>query len=307
VILDNLLSGVQHVEALQRLNAVIVLGTIDEVDAIPTLIEAFKGEREPDVRQALTWAGKRLQSVRQSGYSTLEAIFQHFRIDRALAADEDERERRLLDQMKYKADMEHLERQDANLKQSLTNTAISTAMFGITGFMSGMGSATPSGANFISSNLGSDRPQHGSQRIMPTRPTDGDIKIYVRRLHEEKDPAKRATAAQNIARLVNNPAALPDLAAAFIDDPAQAVKEAAQQAAKEIYWNAMYWEMEQDGRMKAEIERRGGGVDKAATSTMAAPSGANPDNPPQPPQPKPGDIAKILKKAEAQREKRKRF
>jgi len=139
---------------------------------------------------------------------------------------------------------------------------------------------------------------------MPTHPTDGDIKIYVRRLHEEKDPAKRATAAQNIARLVNNPAALPDLAAAFIDDPAQAVKEAAQQAAKEIYWNAMYWEMEQDGRMKAEIERRGGEVKQATSTGMAALSQPRPA---QPPEPKPGDIAKILKKAEAQREKRKRF
>ena len=67
MILDDLLNGVQHVEALQRLNAVIVLGTVDEVEAIPTLIECFKNEREPDVRQSLAWAGKRLQSLRQSG------------------------------------------------------------------------------------------------------------------------------------------------------------------------------------------------------------------------------------------------
>ncbi len=307
MILDNLLSGVQHVEALQRLNAVIVLGTVDEVEAIPALIEAFKSEHEPDVKQALVWAGKRLQIVRQSGYSTLEAIIQHFRIDRALTADADERERRMLDQMKFKADMEHLKRQDDNLKNTIAGTALSTAMFGLTGFVSSMGSAAPSGANFISSNLDNEGPHHGAQRIMPTRPTDGDIRIYVRRLHEEKDPAKRATAAQNIARLVNNPAALPDLAAAFIDDPAQAVKDAAQQAAKEIYWNAVYWEMEQDGRMKAEIERRGGGIGDALTSGTAVPSTANPASPSQPPQPKPGDIAKILKKAEAQREKRKRF
>jgi hypothetical protein len=72
VILDNLLSGVQHVDALQRLNAAIVLGTVDEVDAIPMLVEAFKNEREADVKQALAWAGKRLQAARQSGYSTLE-------------------------------------------------------------------------------------------------------------------------------------------------------------------------------------------------------------------------------------------
>lgn len=304
MILDNLLSGVQHVDALQRLNAVIVLGTVDEVDAIPALVEAFKAEREPDVKQSLAWAGKRLQAARQSGYSTLEAIFKQFRIDRALVADEDERERRLMDQMKYKADMEHLQRQNDNLKQNLTNTAVSTALFGFTGLMSGMGSASPSGANFISSNLGDDRPKHGSQRIMPTRPSEADIRIYVRRLQEDKDPAKRVGAAQSLARLVNNPAALPDLAAAFIDDKSEAVKEAAQQAAKEIYWNVVYWEMEQDGRMKAEIERRGGKADTSApteTPVQAEPT------PSLPPKPKPADIASILKKAEAQREKRKRF
>jgi len=304
VILDNLLSGVQHVDALQRLNAVIVLGTVDEVDAIPVLVEAFKAEREPDVKQSLAWAGKRLQAARQSGYSTLEAIFKQFRIDRALAEEEDERERRLMDQMKYKAEMEHVQRQGDNLKQNLTNTAVSTALFGFTGLMSGMGNASPSGANFISSNLGDDRPKHGSQRIMPTRPSEGDIRIYVRRLQEEKDPAKRVSAAQSLARLVNNPAALPDLAAAFIDDVSQAVKDAAQQAAKEIYWNVVYWEMEQDGRMKAEIERRGGKADASApteTPTQTEPT------PSLPPKPKPADIASILKKAEAQREKRKRF
>src|SRR5438034_47136 len=64
--------------------------------------------------------------------------------------------------------------------------------------------------------------------------SDLDIRIHMRRLQEEKDPAKRATAAQNLARLVNNPDALPELAAAFIDDSAQSVKDAAQQAAKEI-------------------------------------------------------------------------
>lgn len=304
MILDNLLSGVQHVDALQRLNAVIVLGTVDEVDAIPALVEAFKAEREPDVKQSLAWAGKRLQAARQSSYSTLEAIFKQFRIDRALVADEDERERRLMDQMKYKADMEHLQRQNDNLKQNLTNTAVSTALFGFTGLMSGMGSASPSGANFISSNLGDDRPKHGSQRIMPTRPSEADIRIYVRRLQEDKDPTKRVGAAQSLARLVNNPAALPDLAAAFIDDKSEAVKEAAQQAAKEIYWNVVYWEMEQDGRMKAEIERRVGKADTSApteTPVQAEPT------PSLPPKPKPADIASILKKAEAQREKRKRF
>ncbi len=302
MILENLLDGLQHTNILQRLNAVIVLGTVDEVDAISTMVAAFKVEPEADVKQAMAWAGKRLQAARQSNHSTLEAIFQHFRIVRTLAADEEERERRLIEQMKFKADMEHQQRQDDNLKGAVATTIVSTAMFGITGLMSGIGGASPSGADYISSNLGEDRPKIGRERIMPTRPGDSDIRQSVRRLRDESDPSNRASAALNLSRLVNNPDALPELASAFIDDPAAVVKVAAQKAAKEIYWNVVYWEMEQDGRMAAEIARRGGKAVDSAVSPVTSVQDA-----PKPAQPSPGEIAAILRKAEAKREKRKRF
>lgn len=301
MILENLLNGLQHTDALQRLNAVIVLGTVDEVEALPTVVAAFKIESKADVRQAMAWAGKRLQAAKQANYSTLDAIFRHFRIERAVSAEADEREQRLIDQMKFKAEMESHQRQQDNIRGAAATTVVSTAFFGFTGLMSGMGSASPSGAAFISSNIGENGPKHGSQRIMPTRPTNADIHLYVRRLHDDPDANKRAAAALNLARMVNNLDALPELAAVFIDDPKTVVKEAAQTAAKEIYWNAIYWEMEQDGRMRAEIAKRTG---TPAGEQVAAnpPAGAT-----TPPKPSPKEISDILKKAEAQRQKRKRF
>ncbi len=306
MILENLLNALQHTEALQRLNAVIVLGTVDEVEALSVVVAAFKAEPEADVRQAMAWAGKRLQGAKQAGYSTLDAIFQHFRIERSVIAEADERERRLLEQMKFKAEMESQQRQQDNIRGAAATSVVSTALFGFTSLMGSMGGASPSGAAFISSNIGEDAPKHGSQRIIPTRPTTADIRIHVRRLRDDADPNKRAAAALNLARVVNNPDALPELAAVFIDDPKPVVKEAAQTAAKEIYWNAVYWEMEQDGRMRAEIERRTGtpaSDGQLAPNTLAAQSSAAA----APPKPSSKEISDILKKAEAQRQKRKRF
>lgn len=306
MILENYLNALQHTDALQRLNAVIVLGTVDEVEALSTVVAAFKAEPEADVRQAMAWAGKRLQNAKQAEYSTMAAIFKHFRVDLAITAEADERERRLLEQMKFKSEMESQQRQHDNIKGSAATAVVSTALFGFTGLMGSMGGASPSGAAFISSNIGENAPKHGSQRIMPTRPTTADIRVHMRRLRDDADPSKRAAAALNLARVVNNPEALPELAAVFIDDPQPTVKEAAQTAAKEIYWNAVYWEMEQDGRMKAEIERRTG-ISAEPTVSGSAPVTPQSSAASAPPKPSPKEISDILKKAEAQRQKRKRF
>ncbi|MBN8619235.1 MAG: HEAT repeat domain-containing protein [Anaerolineae bacterium] len=297
MITDELVSKLQHSDALQRLNAAIVLGTVDEVQAIPPLIEAFKHEGEADVKQAMSWAGKRLQAARHEGYSTLEAIIQHFRIDRMLDEQNEARERQMMEQMKFRAEMEHLKRQDDNIKDMAAGSVIGGALFGLSGMMSGMAGVAPSSADFISSNLGSSGPQLGTQRIMPTRPSSSEIRLQVQRLHHDASPDKRAQAALNLARLVNNPEALPDLAHAFISDPAAAVQAAAQKAAKEIYWNAVYWDMEQNGEMAAEITRRAGNTESSAP----APKPALEDKPAA------SDIGAILKKAEAKREKRKRY
>jgi len=305
VILENLCNRLQHTDPLQRLNAVIVLGTVDEVEALSNVVAAFKVEPEADVRQAMAWSGKRLQAAKQSNYSTLNEIFRHFRIELSVSAETDERERRLLEQMKFKAEMESQQRQQDGIKGAAATAVVSTALFGFTGMMAGMGGATPSGAAFISSNIGENGPKLGSQRIMPTRPTEADIRQYVRRLKEDPDPNKRAGAAHNLARVVNNLDALPELATAFIDDPKSTVKEAAQAAAKEIYWNAVYWEMEQDGRMKAEIQKRTGETAQTTAAGTATPSQSVPAT--APPKPSSKEISDILKKAEAQRQKRKRF
>jgi hypothetical protein len=188
--------------------------------------------------------------------------------------------------------------------------------------MGAMAGLTP-GAEVLSSGL-EERPQIGKQRIPPTRPADSDIKMIVRRLQDDLNPDKRRKAAIDLGSVSNNPAALPYLAQAFVEDSDRAVREAAQRSGKLIYWNVIYWEMEQSGALAQEIQRRQAPAGKAAT-TPSEPSPAQPKTshpairriqpqaiPAAPPDaeatPRPSpptvNLADILRKAEEKREKR---
>ena len=111
-----------------------------------------------------------------------------------------------------------------------------------------------------------------------------------------------------------------------MEDSDPAVREAAQRAGKLIYWNAIYWEMEQSGAIAEEIQKRiaatGKNVKTPASPPPSQPQTSHPairriqtqETPAVPPdaeaQPRPTpptvNLAEILRKAEEKREKRKK-
>ncbi len=162
-------------------------------------------------------------------------------------------------------------------------------------------------ADILYSPIGEDRPGIRKTRIPAPRTPRTDITMLVRRMQSDPDAERRAKAALDLAVLANNPEALPYLAQAHFEDPAPQVQEAAARAAKWIYWNSVYWEMEQDGRMAAEIQRRAG---KTPAETAESAPVHNPDSPAaetlEPETPKsvgPVKIANVLRKVEAVRHK----
>ena len=130
----------------------------------------------------------------------------------------------------------------------------------------------------------------------------------MKRLRESLAPAAREQAALELSHL-NNPAALPYLAAAFALDPADKVRDAAQRAGKLLYWNALYWQMEQDGTLQAEIERRAAALRAALPqhdASHGAPrldkgiGGGNSESDVQ------TDVSEILRRAQLERARRKK-
>lgn len=280
-------------EPKQREQTAYIIGTLDEVAALPLFAKRYPNETDDKVKKAMVWAGKRLQTAKAAGYSTLEAIIQHFHIDAEYASPQDDPEtQEKLRKVQFELERQVLKQQEADAKAQAFKRIGMGTMFGLPGLM-----MTPPPPMLGTDLIKVSAAQHSAiprHRNMPTRPSDSDITMLVRRLMEETHWEKRARAATDLAVIVNNPAALPALARAFMQDRSPQVQEAAQRAAKLIYWNAVYWQMEQDGSMAAEIARR------AAEAGRPAPT------PPASSESTKEDISAILRNAEAARRKRQK-
>jgi hypothetical protein len=336
--LDDLLRGLQAENPTTRLQAAQMIGTLDETRALDALAAQYCAERAHEVKMAISWAAQRLQAAVSAGQETLPALFQYFHIDNELEAKQDEAERQLLNQMQHNTDMDIIRSQNKKGRDAAVGIALGGALMGMQGIAIGAMMAMQPGVDALSSGLEA-RPQIGKTRVPPTRPSDTDIRMMVRRLLELPDAEKRRRGALDLAA-ANNPAALPYLAQAFVEDTDTAVREAAQRAAKQIYWNSLYWEMERSGEIAAEIERRAAQAAPSAPQPPAAASApsapvqppaasgpaepgvsnplirriqpAAPAAPPAapsdtPPAPKAVNLADVLRKADEAREKRRKM
>jgi hypothetical protein len=267
--LSVLLGGLNNPNPATRLDVVRVLGMLDETRALEPLRERYHTETDGAVRQAITWAGKRLYQAHQAGYSTVDEIFQYFGIDREIENTPDEDEARLMDQMDY-----HLQRdlEDIRDKGARGRVGWAIGVGAVAGLGAGLGAMMMQGAESASSAM-EGRPQIGMTRTPPTAPTDSDISIWLRRLSESQQEGMREQAIIQLAEL-NNPRALPHLANTFISDPSPKIRQSAQRFGKILYWRAVYWTMEQDGSLATEMQRRAAALGKKIKADTPPQSGA---------------------------------
>ncbi len=273
---NTLIAELQVAEPERRLAAARLIGTLDETEAFDTLALCYPRETEPQVKRMMSWAAKRLEQARSAGYSTRAAIFHHFKIDYEVQQLREQRETELIRQMQYQSEMQLLNERSGKANNVILGAAIGGALFGAQGMMMGAMTGLTPGAEVLSSGL-EPRPAIGSSRIMPVRPSTTDIRPLVHRLLHDPDAERRRKVATDLGAVVNNPAALPFLAQAFVHDPSTLVRQAAQRAAKLIYWNLLYWQMEESGEIAAEIRRRAqaGATDGAAPAVTPAPAAQN--------------------------------
>jgi len=307
--LETLLGGLSHAQPAVRLDVARVLGMLDETQALDALRQRYHAEPDPAVRAVIAWAGKRVHDAQQAGYDTLNALYRCFNVDRELARMVDVAEAEVLRQMEQGLDTDlRTQLEQANKRRMGITLAAGIGGTMLAGPLGGLAAARMAmgpGPDLASSGF-DPRPQLGSQRTPATRPTSDEIGVWVKRLRESLAPAAREQAALELSQ-INNPAALPHLAAAFALDPADKVRDAAQRAGKLLYWSALYWAMEQDGSLAAELERRAAALGKPPSATSAR-SGA-----PQagtgslaPPAADPAtNVSDILRRAQEERARRR--
>ena len=297
--LQLLLTNLASNDPATRLSAVRILGLVEEINALPAIRQRFAAETDPEVKKALDWAGRRLFAAHQAGYSTLNEIFRHFKIDAEIENAEDPTETQLMQRLQdgFESDLRKMQ-----MGGSLRNTITGAAVGALVGGAAGAASGAMMGAMAASSNMGEKRPEVGKQRIPPQVPAKTNFDIWLRRLRDTSTPANREKAVLEIVHL-NNPAALPALAEAYIG-ATESLQNAILKAAKTLYWSAMYWELSQDGTVDQEMKRRLEAKGKATPATM--PSQQSEANKRATQETSKEELAQILARAQEAKEKRKK-
>ncbi|HVO43046.1 MAG TPA: HEAT repeat domain-containing protein [Aggregatilineales bacterium] len=286
--------GLKHPNPAARIEMLRVLAMVEEVEALPALRKMLPTETDAVVIEEIKRTGQVLWDAQQRGHSTDAGISVQFKLHLQKSQAEIEEEKKLAS---YKAQLESQMIRDKK-DSTLRTTGIALAA-GVLGSVAGGSSVGIAAAMSTMSNVnvdlgsGPERPQIGSEAIPPQRPSDSDITIWVKRL-KELDAQKRRTALIELRNL-NNPAALPHLAASYSTDPDPTVRDEARRSGKHIYYNWLYWELTQAAAQTPSNA-------PASTGTPAA------SQPPSPPTPvttsNPQDVADILAKAEAARRAR---
>ncbi len=311
--LQLLAQGLNDPQPAVRLNVVRVIGMVEEIQLLSAIRDRFAQETDSAVKSSLEWAGKRLYQAHQRNFNTIDAIFQHFGIDREIATMQSEEEAELLKKMQDQLDNELIKmRSKAVNKQAGLNAAAAIGGMALGGALGGAmmagsmmgGAMVGGGADVASSNIGPVRQNMSSKRTPAPRPANTNINIWVKRLREDTNPEIRKKAAIELGNL-NNPAALPHLGVAFTSDSVPDVRNTAEQFGKILYWSLTYWQLSESGFIDEEVKRR---FEKIQSGEMPAPKLQTQEITAQTPsaQPKQEDIGLILQRAKAKKAKRKR-
>jgi hypothetical protein len=292
------MDGFTNPDSATRKRSAYILGTVDEVAALDRLIRQYPAESDVDAKQAIQWAGRRLKAIRNTGYTTLDAMFAHYKLHAAPSQQPERAEQQVIEDYTLHTHMNTL---DAEKRGAATNAALNVLllppMFSAGRFLSGSFSGADIGTKL-------DAMEHGAGEVFasatpPPHPGTESIAPAIQRLRAAANSRQRIDIVLDLAQTYNNPDALPHLAALFVRDEEEHVQEMAQRAAKLIYWNALYWDMKADGSIDRELEQRTASNQKDAS----APS---PQSEQMPPAASAPDIAEILRKAEEARKRRKR-
>ncbi len=285
----------QHPKPSVRLMSIHTIKMVDEERALDAISARVPMEMDAKVEQDLKATGRYLNKLRQDGYSTVQAICEHFNVYSEVLTFADEEEFKEIHRMV-------LLTTDKRKDEDVNNKAINTASMLIASRM--MGASTVMGVKAsildLGSNIGSvtEAMKKQKKRIRPTIPTQKDISRWIKLIKSDNASDRQEAIVQlNSAK---NPAGLQYMAYAYANDDSERVRETAQRLGRILYWNSVYYQMEQDGTLKTIMddfaESLGITLPDNITSTqeIPLPPAAN------------EEIADILARADKHRKKRGR-
>lgn len=217
-----------------RRQATLIVGMVQETAALAALEQRLREESDFNIKKVVMWAGKRVQHAQKNNFSTIDAIFEQFGIDRELASGIDPEEIELLRHQAYSNSGESHAGMfgDIRLGSTMTADQIKTGRLGAR-----------------------SADKKAMLRLPPMQPTNTDIGLKIKQLMNGDNPKRQKNAAIAL-REINNPAALPYLALVFHRNENPDIQDIIERSGKLLYWNINYAAMEHNGRLKLEIAKR---------------------------------------------------
>lgn len=293
--LQDLTKYLKHPKASVRLISIHTIKLVDEVRALNAISACVPMEMDAKIEQELKKTGRYLNQLKRDGYDTIEAICEHFNVYSEVLSFADETEvkeiHRMLSQTTDK-------RKDNDFNNQVVNGAsmlIASRTIGASVVMGTMGASVS-----MSSNLGSfaETMKKQKKRIRPTLPTEKDISRWVKLIKSE-NPADRKDAIVQL-NTANSSAGLQYIAYAHANDSSQEVRDIAKRLGRRLYWNLVYYQLEQDGEIKKIMDNfaksLGISLPDNVTATQEVPQAPASDE----------SIADILARADKNRKKRRR-
>ena len=243
--LKTLLDQLRDPSPEARIEALCALVMLEETEALPLLTLMWSTEPHPEVRQAVGWAGKQIHAAQQRGYTTIEGMAAAFRVH-LVPDDKDIEEQRKLSQIQTNININQAKQYGSDESGRVVGNALKgAAIAGALGMVGGLGAGAVIGAMAPgigpSTSLGGgDKPAIGKEPIIPPRPSETNIAPWIKRL-ADNDPKTRKAAILQL-RDFNNPLSLGPLGTRFVKDLDPALRQAAQQTGKHIYFSALYWQ-----------------------------------------------------------------
>jgi hypothetical protein len=267
--IEKLLTDLTNDSAETRLDAVRVIGMVEETFALKMLAQQFRRETDPTVKEALDWAGQRVLAAQKNGYSTFDAIYRYFGVYRHIENMQDPTEAELEKQLQTNLEIEMMKMRSQAQRGQMAGAALAGGMLALGAMTGGIGAIGAMGlmagsmpSTFeTSSNMRATQEVISATRTPAPRPSDSNINVWVKRLLEGQTPEARLKAPKELVML-NNPAALVPLAIAYTTDPDEKVREEVLHSGRKLYWGIIYFEIEQTGLIHEEMSRLAQSVGK---------------------------------------------
>lgn len=250
-ILQSLREQLQSERGIDRVDAAVVIGLVQETQLYDAMRQAFSAEKNAKVKKNLKWAGQRLNQAKKANYSTIETIWDVFRVQREVDKHFQTKEDKLLKSITDTMSMQSVDDSSGLPSASMAAGALLGGLaFGPGATVGGMMGGT---GNLMSSDLKGTHETIEKRRTPPMHPSDMNINIHLKRLQNTTNPDKQRQLMIDLAGF-NNPAALPVMAKIHLISPSGTVRQTAEEAAKSLYLMVRYWELDQAGEIQRMID-----------------------------------------------------